>query len=371
LTSAAFAVSDTFENVAKLDFKTVQLKSAQLKGIDALDLGQLRGIVFGRHGRIFKEDFIDIYLRKQSWYKPRKDFSNSELNQTERDNLDIIREAEAKQHTGVQIGDLRFWRDRLIKKSDLAGDDESGTSNTDLNIMAAEIEAIHGKRFTDSPMLQAYFDDRYWYKPAAKYDPTTLNKFERANLKFIQSELALFRKESLIGDLDLLDNHPIPPKMLQGMNLHELRLARNWIYALRGYPFHTQWLAEYFEMFEWYKPLPSAAQAKLTKVDQDNIGLILKVEQAKHEALSQRVLTKADLRGMFVEDLRKLANEIPARHGKVFKDKWLASYFSSMPWYKPNKAYSDKLLTSVERKNQAFLMKAKDAGFKQFDIAEG
>lgn len=374
LSSFAGAQSNPLEN---FDFKTVKLKKDQLKDMGGWQLSQVRAIIFGRHGRIFKDPDLDEYLQDQPWYKPKKTFSNAELNDTERANLDIVREAEANRHFTVQPGDLRFWQNRLIKAGNLRHKDEEEDfveepTMTDLNVMVAEIEAIHGKRFPDSPMLQRYFDDRYWYHAAAKYDASSLNKFERANLKFLRSRIEKGGGQTLAPeDMGLYDNKPIPSSKLKGMNLHDLRVARNWIYAARGAEFKTEWLDQYFSAFDWYAPATPPSKTTLTKVDYQNLGLILRLERDKHEALSTKLLKKQDLHGMFVEDLKKLANEIPARHGKVFKDKWLASYFGSMPWYKANPAYSDKLLTSIERKNLAFILKAQASGQKQFDIEEG
>src|SRR5690349_10814664 len=80
------------------------------KGLDKLDLdtlGFIRGIIFGKHGRIFKSSLIQEYLDDTDWYKRKKTFKNSELNDVERRNLDIVREEEAHEHSEVQPGDLR------------------------------------------------------------------------------------------------------------------------------------------------------------------------------------------------------------------------------------------------------------------------
>ncbi|MGI8732951.1 MAG: YARHG domain-containing protein [Pyrinomonadaceae bacterium] len=44
----------------------------------------LRGIIFGRHGRVFKDLAIKAYLAERPWYRANPDFSNSLLNATER-----------------------------------------------------------------------------------------------------------------------------------------------------------------------------------------------------------------------------------------------------------------------------------------------
>ena len=93
------------------------------------------------------------------------------LNDQERQNLDVIRDAEASKHETVQPGDMRFYRNRLITPKKWG--QHTGAEWT---VLAAEIEAIHGKRFDDTPWLQEYFDDRYWYKAAEHYDPKQLNR---------------------------------------------------------------------------------------------------------------------------------------------------------------------------------------------------
>src|SRR5450432_1709542 len=109
-------------------------------GIPALALDNLkilRGLVFGRHGRIFKDGDIRGYLENQPWYKPNPDFNNSMLNDVERRNLDLIRDQEASQHPSIQPGDMRFYRARLITAKKWG--QHSGAEWT---VLAAEIEAI-------------------------------------------------------------------------------------------------------------------------------------------------------------------------------------------------------------------------------------
>jgi hypothetical protein len=73
---------------------------------------------------------------------------------------------------------------------------------------------------------------------------------------------------------------------------------------------------------------------------------IAAVEARVHESLSSQPLDSAMLTSLFLEDARKLRNEIYARHGRVFKDPWLQAYFSSLPWYRPNPAFRDDQLTA-------------------------
>ena len=70
-------------------------------------------------------------------------------------------------------------------------------------------------------------------------------------------------------------------------------------------------------------------------------------------------------------DGRKLKNEIYARHGRVFKTKWLQSYYASLSWYKPNLKYSDAMLSSAEKKNLKMLDLTQQKLAKQMSMEEG
>ena len=59
-------------------------------------------------------------------------------------------------------------------------------TNAEWTVLAAEIEAIHGKRFDDQPWLQQYFEERYWYKAADNYKPN-LSAIEEKNLRLIDT----------------------------------------------------------------------------------------------------------------------------------------------------------------------------------------
>src|SRR4029453_2884244 len=116
------------------------------------------------------------YLGGQEWEKPKPDFPNPMLNETENRNLDLIRVAEASKHETVQPGDMRYWLARTLTTKKL------GThSGAEGRVLRAEVEAIHGKRFSE-PWLQQYFEERYWYKPSDKYDPRSLTALEQKNL---------------------------------------------------------------------------------------------------------------------------------------------------------------------------------------------
>jgi hypothetical protein len=165
------------------DFSNNSIKQAQIQKFEMYQLKMLRGLVFGRHGRVFKDNEIKYFLEEQSWYKPNPDFSNTMLNDTERRNLDLIRIAEAAKHTTIQPGDMRYWRERAIPARKLGKH-----SAAEWKVLTAEVEAIHGKRFDEEPWLQKYFEERYWYFPSEKYDPKKLSVVERKNLEILSCQ---------------------------------------------------------------------------------------------------------------------------------------------------------------------------------------
>ena len=136
------AQQDPMDALKTVDFSKTPLKQAQVQKLTLEDLKLLRGIVFGRHGRVFKDLDIKAYLEEQPWYKPNPDFNNSMLNDVERRNLDLIRIAEAAKHETIQPGDMRYWRDRAITPRKLGKH-----SGAEWKVLLAEVEAIHGKRF--------------------------------------------------------------------------------------------------------------------------------------------------------------------------------------------------------------------------------
>ena len=349
LTSAMVRAQDTMERWQNFDFAKSALKSADIANVPLEDLTLMRGIVFGRHGRVFKDATIKTYLAAQDWYKPNPDFQNSMLNATERNNLDLIRVAEASKHETVQPGDMRYWRTRTLTQRKLGKH-----SGAEWLVLSSEIEAIHGKRFESDPWLQQYFDERYWYQAGDKYDPKLLSAIEQKNLATISLAQKRSRKVALApGDMELFENRLISPQMLHGLSLYELRLLRNEIYARHGRSFQAPWLAQYFFSQPWYQPDDNFKDEQVTGSEKTNVETIVAYEKKIHDNLSSKPVTRALLEGLFVEDASQMRQEIYARHGKVFKEPWLQKYFASFDWYKADPNFTEAALTDVEKKNIA------------------
>ena len=89
----------------------------------------------------------------------------------------------------------------------------------------------------------------------------------------------------------------------------------------------------------------------MTGPDKTNVETIVAYENKLHNSISTKPVTRALLNGLFLEDVRKMRDEIYARHGKVFKDLWTQKYFARFDWYKANPDYSDASLSTVEKGN--------------------
>jgi hypothetical protein len=342
----AFA-QDTMDALKGLDFGKTSIKQVQAQKLEMFDLKLLRGIIFGRHGRVFKDYDIKSYLEEQPWYKSNPDFNNSMLNDVERRNLDVIRIAEASKHDTIQPGDMRYWRDRPIPPRKLGKH-----SGAEWKVLLAEVEAIHGKRFDGEPWLQQYFEERYWYFPDDKYDAKKLSAIEQKNLAILSDAQKKQRKVALLpGDMEYFENKTVTEQMLHGLSLHELRLLRNEIYARHGRMFHADWLQQYFSFQPWYAADENFKDEQLSGNDKVNVETIVKYENQIHQDLSTKPITRTLLEGLFLEDARQMRQEIYARHGKVFKEAWLQKYFSSFDWYKADPNFTDAALTDVEKKN--------------------
>jgi hypothetical protein len=349
------------------DYGSRNISAKDLSALTLYDLKLVRGVVFGKHGRIFKDPDIKRYLQSRTWYKPDTEFKNSALNDTERDNLDVIRLTEAAQHETVEPGDMRLYQNKALTRKKL------GThTNAEWTVLAAEVEAIRGKRFDDEPWLQQYFDERYWYRPADHYNPKTLTPIEQKNLQLIDTIRRQQRKVAIApGDMELFENKLIAEAMLRGLSLHELRLLRNEIYARHGRVFKTLWLQQYFGGQPWYDPNDEFKDEELTGADKTNVETIVAYENKLHNQIGTKPITRTLLEGLFVEDVRKMRDEIYARHGKVFKNEWTQKYFASFDWYKPDPKFNEASLSAVEKQNLTTIAAYEKRAVSAMSVIEG
>lgn len=79
---------------------------------------------------------------------------------------------------------------------------------------------------------------------------------------------------------------------------------------------------------------------------------------------SDRELTEEDLQGLSKEQLRLARNEIYARHGRIFQDETLKTYFEAQDWYVgsilPEDFSDTEILTDLELDNANFILQHED-----------
>lgn len=354
-----------FDTLAAMDFAHVLVGVGQLRPLPPGELAMLRGVVFGRHGRVFRNDQIQYWLEAQPWYRPDPAFRNESLNPIERANLDLIRGMEAKKHDLIEPGDLRWWQDRRMSAEALGPH-----SSAEWSVLRAEVEAVHGRRFDAEPWLQHYFDERYWYRPDARYDAGTLSDVERWNMSLIDS---LARAHGgAIGpcEMGFYEERPLGAGQLRGSSFATLRILRNEVYARHGMAFRAGDLDDWFADRDWYVQR-RGVEVKLSPVEQRNVATIAGYERALRDSLRSAPLDTLLLAGLFAEDARRLRLEIYARHGRVFRRRWEQDYVASLPGYRPDPGYSDARLSAVERANVAALVRYENTAASVRDAVEG
>src|SRR5205814_7313266 len=137
---------------------------------------------------------LQRWLAARSWYHADTSFTNARLTRGERENLEIVREAEAKKQPQIETGDMRFYQNDVITTA-MLGDHTA----QDWEVLEAEVLANHGfvfetesetlldrpNRNLSSYELQQYFDERYWYRPNPDFEADQLSTTERQNLDTI------------------------------------------------------------------------------------------------------------------------------------------------------------------------------------------
>ena len=80
---------------------------------------------------------------------------------------------------------------------------------------------------------------------------------------------------------------------------------------------------------------------------------------------NKRLLTEEDINELDEEMLKLARNEIYARHGRIFKDENIQSYFNTKSWYKgeiPPEEFQQEILSEIEQTNAEFILQYENAG---------
>lgn len=154
---------------------------------------------------------------------------------------------------------------RLVTENDAVG-----LTGYALRLARNEIFARHGYIFSSAD-LDEHFRKQPWYSAQSK--SVQLSATEKANVEF------LIKLENAAGDsgtagmifpqssIRILDRGEVAH-----LNDQQKRLARNEIYARRGYIFNDPSLANHFSGLAWYKPLRRSVE--LSDIERRNVQLI-------------------------------------------------------------------------------------------------
>jgi hypothetical protein len=361
----------SMEKWEHFDYAARVVPAEALAPLSLADLQRIRGIIFGAHGRVFQDSTLQRWLATRPWYHPDTTFTNTRLQPRERENLDLVRAAEARRHTQIEPGDMRFHQNSVITSAMLGEH-----SPQDWEVLEAEVLANHGYVFEQNGYheddyersldAQGYFDERYWYQRKPEFTADQLSAIEQQNLDTIT--VAVTRQLGRVlspGMMNLFQSTALSEEMLAKVSIADLRLLRNEVYARHGRLFRTPWLAQHFRMEPWYKARTEFSDAELSPVERANIALITAREQRLHESLATDELRVSDVRGLRPDDARRLRNEIFARHGRRFRDSRLQSYFASFAWYKPSDSFREDQLNATERKNADLISQYESGRFTE------
>ena len=125
-----------------------------------------------------------------------------------------------------------------------------------------------------------------------------------------------------------------------------------------NYDYEDQEIAnEYHEMYDLVKAVSSTLTINKEEVKYNPDEYIL--------PLSDTIPVEADVLLNYSDNELKIArNEIYARHGRQFKDFYLAAYFNSCSWYEgtvPPEEFGEGALSQTEKENLRIIRKAEEA----------
>ena len=145
-----------------------------------------------------------------------------------------------------------------------------------------------------------------------------------------------YKKDTLPNKIVFNPKHP-ENFIFFAKDRRSLSILRNLPYAIKGYDYKTEEIANFYNKMPWYKPNPNAKHLKRNPLEEKWWDSVKEFK------------------------LIILKNLPYAFKGAVFKDKRLNIYFSQFKWYKPNKNYTPSLSSlSEEDKEWINEIKSKD-----------
>ena len=259
-----------------------------------------------RHGGSFSDSDAREYFEARDWYNPSGysyEFNNYELSNLKLITVYLDMQSGNLYSSGNPYIELYRYDDYVFPTSssrNLKDSDLSGLSEDALCVARNEICARHGCIFEDYDM-QTYFYSKSWYVPSVpedEFNTNDLNSYELRNISLIDNYKPSTGYE--VSDAYWSPDNPykaiyesygrsqvyffsdsssrlLTSSDIAGMNIDELCLARNEIWARNGYLFGDDHLREYFQHFSWYHPTTAMGDqdaVDFNSVEYDNIRFL-------------------------------------------------------------------------------------------------
>ena len=164
----------------------------------------------------------------------------------------------------------------------------------------------------------------------------------------------------------------IEPKQLENLEIYNLRLLKNEIYARKGYTFTNKTFAEYFKKFSWYQPKNDNNSIQFSDIESKNIALINEqinvIDQyiGSEDNSKYRTLSNDKIETLFTaQKKQELGINFPIWKVYKYEDK-TGSYYLVLTEQKHKEPQDEKIFNSAIK---AFNFKVeKDIWTKTFDI---
>jgi hypothetical protein len=88
---------------------------------------------------------------------------------------------------------------------------------------------------------------------------------------------------------EALSTTVVNAKLLDGLDLEDVKTLRLEIFARRGRVYKSKFLDGYFKGFDWYKPDPNFKETALSNIEKKNVKILL----AQQKKLSEEIKTSA------------------------------------------------------------------------------
>lgn len=102
-TSSTLSLGTKGQQVEEKILRGEALSSSDIEGLSKNELRILRNVHFARYGRKYESPGLGDYFYTRSWYKPNDSYSDNQINQTDKANIDLILKAENGENTSNEI----------------------------------------------------------------------------------------------------------------------------------------------------------------------------------------------------------------------------------------------------------------------------